>query len=341
MPVLNNVSVPNNYDGKNAILQNIFPSNGGFLSVQGFPVFVELQYAEHYKDNFGNIRTRQGTEDWTTEFELGAGAFATIPPQCIGIQFRNATAGQVATVTVAIAQGDEPALAISALGIITTVSSPLVTRQILTVVGAGTYVTPANCIAILVECIGGGGGGGGTGGTATTAGGGGVGGSYAASLISNPNATYPYVIGAGGAGSTPSGPNPGSFGVETTFGASPLIRAGGGLGGGGAAAGSAANGFSGEHINSIGDLIVLGGSSKMGSNFSASAVEGGSGGRGGGPYGGGEQAGALAGTLNSSTNGGQGLLYGGGGGGGATNGNGGTTVGGPGRSGIIVVTEYY
>jgi hypothetical protein len=109
MPVLNQAAVPNTYDSRHAILANVWGSKGGWLSVSTNPVFVQLQFSKQHS-------SQQGEEDWTQEILLGTGAFATIPPECIGVQFRNASSGNIAFITVQIAQGDEPPLAISALG---------------------------------------------------------------------------------------------------------------------------------------------------------------------------------------------------------------------------------
>lgn len=107
MPVLGPVNAPDQYDGKTAIMQNQFGSLGGFFVVANNPCFVQQQYSS---------KNKQGSEDWTQEVELGAGANVTLSPRCIGVQFRNATPGFPAQITAQIAIGDEPPLTISALG---------------------------------------------------------------------------------------------------------------------------------------------------------------------------------------------------------------------------------
>lgn len=106
MPVLNSQAVadryPNNQPG--AILTEVWNSRGGWFSVTGATAFVELLYGEY------------GKADWTEEIFLGAGAFVVLPANCRGVRFRNGVAGQNATVTAQIAQGDEPPLAISTIG---------------------------------------------------------------------------------------------------------------------------------------------------------------------------------------------------------------------------------
>lgn len=109
MPVLNSQVVADKYpdqtgSAKGAILANVYNGRGGWFSVTGATAFVRLQYG------------KQGEDHWVEEIFLGAGAFVVLPANCIGLQFRNGVAGVNATVTAQIAQGDEPALAISTIG---------------------------------------------------------------------------------------------------------------------------------------------------------------------------------------------------------------------------------
>ena len=107
MPVLNAQAVGNAYPqtpGSGASLAQVWNAKGGWFSVTNAGAFVKLQY--------GGL----GSEHWTDEILLGAGAFVVLPPNCIGMQFRNSVANAIATVTAQIAQGDEPPLAISSIG---------------------------------------------------------------------------------------------------------------------------------------------------------------------------------------------------------------------------------
>lgn len=107
MPGLNAQPVGNAYPptpGSGASLAQVWNSRGGWFSVTGAGAYVKLQY--------GGL----GAEHWTDEILLGAGAFVVLPPNCIGMQFRNSVANAIATVTAQIAQGDEPPLAISSIG---------------------------------------------------------------------------------------------------------------------------------------------------------------------------------------------------------------------------------
>jgi hypothetical protein len=66
---------------------------GGWFTVAGQGVYVRMQ--------FGFL----GADRFTWEQPVPAGASVTVPPQCIGLQFRNAIAGQVAVVTAWIGEG--------------------------------------------------------------------------------------------------------------------------------------------------------------------------------------------------------------------------------------------
>lgn len=116
MPVIGPVGAPDQYNGQTAILQNVYGSKGGFFAIANNPAFVQQQYSR---------QGQQGSEDWTEEVELGAGANVTLSPACIGVQFRNAVAGKIATITAQLAVGDEPPLLISALGVVGTVATNL------------------------------------------------------------------------------------------------------------------------------------------------------------------------------------------------------------------------
>lgn len=211
------------------------------------------------------------------------------------------------------------------------------TQQILTV-GTGTYTTPANCRAILIEVQAAGGGGGGCSGSATQAGAGGGGGSggWLRKLIASPDATYAYTAGAKGAGGT-AGTNDGSAGADSTFGAGGgLLTAKGGTGGIGSATGIIPNYVppgSGGAIATGGDLNEGGNPGQFGLTISASQATGGPGAPshfgGGAPRTDGNVAGTAA------------VGHGGGGSGGSVRSVNTARAGGDGGDGVILVTEFY
>jgi hypothetical protein len=114
VPVINAQTIGNAYPaspgtGTNA-LGGVWNSRGGWFSITGASAYVQLQYGDLANGH------------WTEEILLGNGAFVVVPPNCRGMQFRNAVANVVATVTAQIAEGDEPPLAISSFGQIGIVS---------------------------------------------------------------------------------------------------------------------------------------------------------------------------------------------------------------------------
>lgn len=121
---LNSVTVADAYTDA-ATIQDVWNSRGGWLNISGEAVYTQLQYGPR-----GN--SAYGSPSWTQEMVLGAGAFAIIPDNATGVRFRNYTAGSVATVSASIAQGDEPALAVSSLGAVTVSGSGFVAYGIYT-----------------------------------------------------------------------------------------------------------------------------------------------------------------------------------------------------------------
>lgn len=338
MPSLSQVLAPDNYDGKTAVIQNQFGAHGGWFNISGKDAFMQMQFSRS---------NQQGEEDWTQEIHLGAGAFAILPANCIGVQFRNATPGSPATITAQIAVGDEPALSISALGsIATTGRTP--TRTIITSLVAGNYSPPAGCVGILIEGLGGGGTGGQaqTGSNATWAvGSGGNGGWYAAKFIAAPVGPYAYQVGAGGAAIAGGGTLSSNRGANTTFGGV-LIAEGGN---GGSPDGQAGHtGYwtvnpQGPIGGSVGDLIIAGQMGGIGIGLASGALLiSGRGGMGAGPLGG-------PGAVEASTAGGSGTGNGlqsdawGAGSSGSIAGNfsGGAIGVSAGGQGILVITEFY
>ena len=333
MPVINQVAAADTYPATKAVIQNVYRPKGGWFSVGSFPAFVQLQYA------LPGTRSGLGNNEWKDEELVGAGAFGFIPADAIGIRFRNANAGSNAVITASLSQGPEPALAIVALGNVTT-SGRAPTQTILAVAGSGTYVPPAQAVAILVELIGGGGAGGGnqlTGAAQAAAGGGGSGGNYASSLIASPAAAgYAYTVGAGGVGV--AGAN-GGAGGDTSFGAGPLILAKGGAGGSlGGASGApvVSSNAAPPQTGDVGSVIVRGGPGGIGFALGIGTQnqvsgQGGDSARGG--SGGAQQRVTGPGVAGSAP--------GGGGSGSAVQASSAASTGGGGGSGQIVITEFY
>jgi hypothetical protein len=208
------------------------------------------------------------------------------------------------------------------------------TMQYFTTAGSGTYTTPSGCIAIIVECIGGGAGGGG--GQATSGqlgcGGGGGGGSYARKRISSPSASYSYTVGGGG---SPGVANAGTGGAggDTSFGTSLCIGQGGAGGTGMAQGTTYANSAGGAGgTGGTGDFGINGQAGGWGTRLSSTTAIGGGSGGGAAVFGVMAPAYQGAGAANGNFPGG-----------GATGGYGynTSTAGGTGAAGCIIVTEFY
>ena len=217
----------------------------------------------------------------------------------------------------------------------TTLQIKAPTQQVLTV-GSGTYTTPANCTAIIVEGVASGGGGGGQSGSATLAGmgsGGGAGG-YFRKLIASPAGTYAYTVGAKGTGGATSS---GTAGNDTTFGSGgSLLTAKAGAAGTSTGLASTVvflNGGTGGAVSTGGDVNVGGQPGGKGLRGSATSAHGGHGGDsifGAGGFGAAENAA-----------GGAAVGYGAGGGGASVASVNTARAGGDGADGVIIVTEFY
>ena len=106
--------------------------------------------------------------------------------------------------------------------------------DLLSTVGADTWVVPNGVYRIKVTVIGGGGGGGGSGTNSRGGTGGGGGGTSIQIITTTPGTSYPYNVGAGGSGAT-AGNNGGGNGSASAFNTTII----GGGGGGGQAANAA------------------------------------------------------------------------------------------------------
>ena len=198
--------------------------------------------------------------------------------------------------------------------------------------GAGNYTSPAGCVYIIVEMVGGGGSGGKgyVGGSGPVSGGGGGGGAYIRKT--KPPGVYAYSVGAGGAsiavGVFTNGNTGGTsaFSTESCFGGVGGFYAGGFLTeGNGGSGGDVSGGSVAPFISSIGSGGSASGLDSAGSIMSCGI--GGSSKFSGCPLGVFSLV-AVAGLAGS--------LYGGGG-----NGSIGDTATGAGASGLIFITEYY
>lgn len=102
MKILDSVSCGDDYTAA-ATIEDVYASPGGYFAVYNADCFVELQYGRH------------GQEWWTLEVRAPVGN-GVLAPGTIGVRFRNAVAGSVATVSAALAAEAEPPLAIVAGG---------------------------------------------------------------------------------------------------------------------------------------------------------------------------------------------------------------------------------
>ena len=264
------------------------------------------------------------------------------------LQLQGSTSGSV-TLTVPNVAGNNVIIAPATTGTMLVTSAGAVgytLKSITTLTtSSGTYTTPSNVTALFVEVVGGGGGGGGVDGTgvassAAVSGGGGGGGAIQA-LIASPDATYAYVVGAGGtAGAGLAGATGGTGGTSSFTGAIVTLSATGGGGGIG-------------NVATTGSGITTGGAggvgSITGSVLSSSILKGTAGGSGQ----------TAAGNTTSAPNSGGCPLFGGGmvgatgvdGTTGTVFGEGGSSTrvgavttnynGGAGFAGVIRVWEYY
>ena len=81
-----------------ATISDQWQSVGGWFYVSNNSVYFQLQYGPLSQSY------------WTEELPLAAGASGSLPKECVGIRFRNATAGQVANVSGYISYGSQPLL---------------------------------------------------------------------------------------------------------------------------------------------------------------------------------------------------------------------------------------
>ena len=212
--------------------------------------------------------------------------------------------------------------------------------SIQTYTASDTWTKPSGLKFVIAEVVGGGGGGGGADGNTSSvaAGGGGGAGGYSRKKIAAASlgATETVTVGALGAGGT-AGPNDGSDGGTTSFGAHCSATAGGG----GAASGPQTTdrvGGNGETagVGSGGDLNLAGSDGWHGIIFGTGATTGVAG-RGGDSFYG---KGGFTESSSASTTGNPGTGYGSGGSGGLTTSNV-DRAGGDGAAGIVIVYEYF
>lgn len=332
--VINNQQTTNNYSDPGAVgIANVFESQGGWIVNNG-QILCQQQVS---------LDAAQGSDTYSDEFPLPAGAHY-LQPGTIGFRCRSFSTNTPVTVSICLFQKYEPAMILGSFGVASTVSQ-IITQQILTTLGAGTYTTPAGVLAIFVECIAGGGSSGGVAGVVGDTGisSPGSGGGYSASLILAPAATYAVNVGAGG--NAPVGSNPGLNGGATTFGGT-LIVALGGVGGARGTAVAAAGSQQGTPGAAIGvgggeagNITLQGGPGTPSIWLTASAgpIMGGLGGEGAGPYGGKQTNGLITGGSGLPGN-----KYGGGGSSAATINNvPAAAAGAAGANGVIIVTEFY
>jgi hypothetical protein len=199
---------------------------------------------------------------------------------------------------------------------------------------SGTWTKPSGVNTIIVEIVGGGGGGGGTTATGATTSADaacGGGGGYAKKTIDVSSiASETVTIGAGGSGGV-AGPNQGSAGGTTSFGAHCSANGGGGAFGSGATAGTSGGGGATGGTATGGDINITGGTGSNGRIISGVNLGVGSGGTN-----------PLS-TSNSkpvSGPGVNGIGYGGGGVGATSFHTRPARPGGDGSDGVVIVWEY-
>lgn len=225
-------------------------------------------------------------------------------------------------------------------------------EQVLTTPGSGSWTKPLGITKVIVECWSGGGAGGGV--TSNNSGGnGGAPGQYSRKLIiypASPSTSVPYVIGAGGVGTTGNGPS----GSSTTWDSTVVVTIGGA--GGIANITDQSNNAEATTNGAVGDIVYRGSFPTAGNFIPAGALfpgspaeaVGGNGGSGPGSsknnnstptaaleYGGG--GGSAQGVQSSGIDGQNASLYAAGGGG-AAKVTGASRVGGNGTQGLIRVS---
>lgn len=126
--ILDNVPVGNGYT-RAATIENVQQSAGGYFSVTGADVYIELQWAGQQS---------QGQNQWTREVRAGPGN-GTLYRGTTGVRFRNAVAGNVATVSASLSERAEPVLALTASGSVADIAGTPYTAYapVLTTQGVG------------------------------------------------------------------------------------------------------------------------------------------------------------------------------------------------------------
>lgn len=90
-----------------ATIAFVYESNGGYATVRDQAALCEIAWS---------VGGDQGSEQWTQEFRTEPGNLA-LTPGIIGIRFRNAVAGQVATISAVLSSRDEPSVYLTAAGV--------------------------------------------------------------------------------------------------------------------------------------------------------------------------------------------------------------------------------
>jgi hypothetical protein len=152
--------------------------------------------------------------------------------------------------------------------------TPTFTEQVITTIGSGSWIKPVGITEVIVECWSGGGAGGGATGT-SVGGNGGAGGQYSRKLLNYGSAqqSIPYVVGAGGIGSTGNG----TSGSNTTWNSLDVVTIGGA---GGLANQLDSNPAESSFSGSIGDVVYIGAGGSPASSGIPSGVAPGQGGNG-------------------------------------------------------------
>jgi hypothetical protein len=110
MIVLNDIACGDDYTPA-ATIAFVYESSGGYGAVRSNDAFVSLAWSDA-----GGAGADQGSEQWTPEFRMSPGNLA-LSPHIIGIRFRNAVPGQVATITAVLSSKFEPPVFLTAAGV--------------------------------------------------------------------------------------------------------------------------------------------------------------------------------------------------------------------------------
>lgn len=139
MIILDNVACGDDYT-EAATIENVYASSGGYFSITQNDVFVQLQFGRH------------GLEEWTDEVRAPVGN-GILAAGTLGVRFRNATTGQAAVVSAALAAEAEPPLTIVAGGQASATSPAGSSSVVISTSAAGATVLVAAAAGRAVQLL--------------------------------------------------------------------------------------------------------------------------------------------------------------------------------------------